>query len=136
MKSTVLFDLSTGQDAPQSLNVYYGFYIGVVWIPTCIPARVLTISLWMTLLVVSTTYQGDLIASLTTQRPSLPFTTLEEVAEDTQYTLLIRPDQSHSLRYGFRHSHITFCLAVKPRSLNYQTIICIVFWMLLKAKKH
>lgn len=56
--------------------------------------RILAIFFWFLIIVVSNIYKGNLIASLATYSPSLPFSTLEEVAADTQYTVLMVNDSS------------------------------------------
>ena len=51
--------------------------------------------LWLTFLVVASTYTANLVATLATQKPKVPYKTLDEVAEDDGFTLLIRP---HSIQ--------------------------------------
>ena len=62
--------------------------------PDQISGRVLAVFFWFTLLIVSNIYKGNLIASLATFTPKLPFLTLEEVAADRQYTILMVNDSS------------------------------------------
>ena len=51
--------------------------------------------LWMTFTVAAATYTANLVATLATQKPNVPYKTLDEVAEDNGFTLLIRP---HSIQ--------------------------------------
>ena len=70
------------------------FSAGNEWLPSAQSSRIVVSCTWIVLLVVTSTYHGNLIASLATKPVKLPFTTLNEVAMDTQYTVLIRPDSS------------------------------------------
>ena len=62
--------------------------------PDQLSGRVLAVFFWFTLIIVSNIYKGNLIASLATFTPKLPFLTLEEVAADEQYTILMVNDSS------------------------------------------
>ena len=62
--------------------------------PDHLSGRVLAVFFWFTLLIVSNIYKGNLIASLATFTPKLPLLTLEEVAADRQYTILMVNDSS------------------------------------------
>ena len=46
-------------------------------------------------LVIVTTYSGNLVAALATQRVKLPFTTINELAEDTKYQITISKGGAH-----------------------------------------
>ena len=46
---------------------------------------------WLTGMVVTTTYTANLIATLAPQKPKVPYKTLDDVAADDGFTLLIRP---------------------------------------------
>ena len=65
-----------------------------VWMPDQLSGRVLAVFFWFTLIIVSNIYKGNLIASLAIFTPKLPFLTLEEVAADEQYTILMVNDSS------------------------------------------
>ena len=45
-------------------------------------------------LFIVTTYAGNLVAALTTQHVKLPFRTLEELADDKEYSLTVRQGSS------------------------------------------
>ena len=53
-------------------------------------ALALWLSFWLMSLVVVTTYSGNLVAALTANDVRLPFNTLEELAADTEYPLMVR----------------------------------------------
>ena len=50
---------------------------------------------WLTGMVVTTTYTANLIATLAAQKPKVPYKTLDNVAADDGFTLLIGP---HSIQ--------------------------------------
>ena len=47
---------------------------------------------WLMVLVVTATYNANLVGTLATQKPKVPYKTLDNVAADEGFTLLIRPD--------------------------------------------
>ena len=52
-------------------------------------ARIFWISFWLVFLVMMTAYSGNLVAALATQHIKLPFTTIDELAEDTAYQITV-----------------------------------------------
>ena len=58
-------------------------------------ARVFWMIFWVVSLVVVTTYTGNLVAALATQHTKLPFTTLEELAEDKDYSITTYKSGAH-----------------------------------------
>ena len=73
------------------LSLYYisidPFASGEGKIQTHCAARILWVSFWFMCLVIMTTYTGNLVAALATQHVELPFRTLEELADDKEYSL-------------------------------------------------
>ena len=58
-------------------------------------ARIFWVSFWLVFLITVTAYAGNLVAALATQHVNLPFTTLEELAEDTEYKITVEEGSSH-----------------------------------------
>ena len=58
-------------------------------------ARIFWVSFWLVFLVIMTTYSGNLVASLATKHIQLPFTTLDELAEDTTYQITVLKGSAH-----------------------------------------
>ena len=52
-------------------------------------ARIFWVSFWLVFLVLMTRYSGNLVAVLATQHIQLPFTTIDELAEDTAYQITV-----------------------------------------------
>ena len=52
-------------------------------------ARIFWISFWLVFLVMMTAYSGNLVAALATQHIKLPFTTIDELAEDMTYQITV-----------------------------------------------
>ena len=58
-------------------------------------SRIVWVSFWLVFLVIMTTYSGNLVAALATRHIKLPFTTIDELAEDTTYKITISQGSSH-----------------------------------------
>ena len=58
-------------------------------------ARIFWVSFWLIFLVIVTIYSGNLVACLATQHIKLPFTSIDELAEDTTYQITISQRSSH-----------------------------------------
>ena len=71
-------------------------------------ARVLWVSFWLVSLVIVTTYTGNLVAALTAKDIRLPFRTLEELAEDTVYTLMVTDSTIHLDRLQVSHTNARY----------------------------
>ena len=52
-------------------------------------ARIFWVSFWLVFLVTMTTYSGNFFGSLATEHIKLPFTTIDELAEDTKYQITL-----------------------------------------------
>lgn len=89
----------------------------VKWIPHSGAARIYMSLFWLTALVLTATYTANLVATLATKKPVVPYRTLDDVAEDNGLTLLIRPRSIQrvvlEVDFAFHvHSHHT-CLSQK-----------------------
>ena len=65
------------------------FFLGEEQLIATRSARTFWVSFWLVFLVIVTTYSGNLVAALATQHIQLPFTTINELAEDTTYQVTI-----------------------------------------------
>ena len=58
--------------------------------------RLVHTSFWLVSLVIVTIYSGNLVAALATQNVKYPFTTVNELAEDTQYKIAVLAGGAHA----------------------------------------
>ena len=67
----------------------YDHHTGYTFDLECHSARLVRASFWLTVLILNAVYAGNLTASLAVSHVQMPFNTLEELAQDDQYTLQI-----------------------------------------------
>ena len=82
--------------------------LDIIWQPKSSAGKIYMSFLWLTFLVVAATYTANLVATLSTQKPKVPYKTLDEVAEDDKFTLLIWP---HSIQRIVLEVHILHILS-------------------------
>ena len=78
-----------------SVIIWFLLVSDIIWQPRSSAGKIYMSFLWLTFLVVAATYTANLVATLATQKPKVPYKTLDEVAVDDEFTLLIWP---HSIQ--------------------------------------
>ena len=78
---------------------FTGFYLAILLFTTIYEGndvntsigsiRIMRIFYWLTVIILVATYSGNLTAHLAVEKFQMPFTTLQELADDNKYSLLI-----------------------------------------------